>query len=380
MRLGLIARASNTGLGVQTHELYRHLKPHRTMVINCAMQKPVAVDLGRFPDAQVVNGFVPSEQDCRTFLRDIDVVVSCETFYRPGFADLARSMGVKTVLAPNFEFLDPHDRPDLWAAPSMWHYDDIPEPKCFLPVPIETSHVGGTCKESARNTEYAGVRAKAYEVDTPTSAASGGKTKPCTHFLHCVGRPATRDRNGSEDLLKALQFVTTPIRLTVTCQEPGHVEGLVRRYHIPPNVELVVRSGDVQCNTDLYRGQDVLLMPRRFGGLCLPVNEALGQGMPVVMPAISPNDSWLPPDWLVPATHAGQFMVKQNVVDFYSVSHRDLAQTIDRLASDAGFFQKAKREATELRDQLSWERLLPTYQKVLNGDEGVLVGREAKLR
>jgi glycosyltransferase involved in cell wall biosynthesis len=182
-----------------------------------------------------------------------------------------------------------------------------------------------------------------------------------------IGRPATRDRNGTEDLLASLQYVTASITLTVTCQEPGYVENMLHRFPVPANVELIVHSGDIQDNTDLYTGQDVLLMPRRFGGLCLPVNEALGAGMPVVMPRISPNDSWLPPNWLVCASQAGQFMVKQNLVDFYSVSHRELAQKIEAFASDAGFFQKAKQEAAELRDQLSWTALLPTYQRVLSG-------------
>jgi glycosyltransferase involved in cell wall biosynthesis len=179
-----------------------------------------------------------------------------------------------------------------------------------------------------------------------------------------VGRPAVHDRNGSEDLLAALFHVTADIRLTVTCQEPGYVESMLHRFHVPANVELVVRSGDVDNNLVLYEGQDVLLMPRRFGGLSLPANEALGSGMPVVMPDISPNNTWLPSDWLVPATLQGSFMAKQRV-DYYSVDHRALAAKIDLFASDAGFFQKAKREAAELRDQLSWDALLLTYHHVL---------------
>lgn len=310
------------------------MHPAKTMVVNCPSAKPLPLRADWYPNATWIHG-LPTAGDFHTWLQGLDVVYTAETGYNPDLWGEAQQASVKTVLHVNPEFLDRNDRPAVWAAPSMWRYDELPDPKCFLPVPITPAE----CYETAGST--------------------------ATNFVHVVGRPATRDRNGTEDLLKALQFVTATIRVTITCQEPGHVEGLVRRFHVPPNVELVVRSGDVQCNTDLYAGQDVLLMPRRFGGLSLPVNEALGAGLPVVMPRISPNDSWLPPDWLVCASQVGSFTVKQNVVDYFSVDHRELAQTIDRFAADAGFYAKAKTEALELRDQYSWETLLPTYQRVL---------------
>lgn len=348
MRLGLIARADARGLGVQCKSVYDNLHPVKTMVVDCPSAKPLPLRRDWYPGATWVHG-LPTAQDFRTWLDGLDVVYTAETGYSPALWDEAERAGVRTVLHANYEFLDHRDRPSVWAAPSLWRFDEWPTGTQFLPVPIDTSPVSG-CKPDLY-AHLTGIR-----------------------FLHVVGRPATRDRNGTEDLLAALLHVTADIRLTVTCQEPGYVESMLHRFHVPANVELVVRSGDVDNNLALYEGQDVLVLPRRFGGLCLPCNEALGAGMPVIMPTISPNDSWLPSDWLIPATPQGSFMAKQRV-DFYSVDHRALAEKINAFASDAGFFQKAKREATELRDQLSWERLLPTYQKVLNGDESVLVGR-----
>jgi glycosyltransferase involved in cell wall biosynthesis len=334
MRLGLIARADARGLGIQTKAVHDNLHPVKTMVIDCPSAKPLPLRRDWFPDATWVHG-LPTHGDFRTWLDGLDVVYTAETGYGTALWDEAERAGVKTVLAVNPEFLDRHDRPSLWAAPSMWRYDQLPEPKCFLPVPITPAE----CQETA------------------------GRT--ATRFVHVVGRPATRDRNGSEDLLASLQYVTTPVRVTITCQEAGYVENLVGRFSVPSNVELVVRSGDVQCNTDLYEGQEVLLMPRRFGGLCLPLNEALGAGLPVVMPAISPNNTWLPSDWLVPATQAGSFTVKQNVIDFYSVDHQAYAEKIDALAGDPGLYTKAKTEALELREQYSWDTLRPAYLRTL---------------
>jgi hypothetical protein len=41
---------------------------------------------------------------------------------------------------------------------------------------------------------------------------------------------------------------------------------------------------------DQYKDGDVLVIPRKYGGLCLPMQEALAHGIPVIMPDIEPND------------------------------------------------------------------------------------------
>jgi hypothetical protein len=40
----------------------------------------------------------------------------------------------------------------------------------------------------------------------------------------------------------------------------------------------------------MYDDQDVLLLPRRYGGLCLPALEAASMGLVVAMPECSPNE------------------------------------------------------------------------------------------
>jgi glycosyltransferase involved in cell wall biosynthesis len=110
--------------------------------------------------------------------------------------------------------------------------------------------------------------------------------------------------------------------------------------------------------------QDGLVLPRRFGGLCLPVNEALGAGMPVIMPAISPNDSWLPQEWLTPARWVRDFYAKTRV-DVYETDPQVLAAKIDEFASDPDQYAKARAKAYELRTELSWTALKPLYLEVL---------------
>lgn len=339
MRLGLIARADSRGLGVQCKSFHDQMRPTKTMVIDCPSQKPLPLRRDWYPGATWVKG-LPTAQDFRRWLQGLDVVYTAETGYSPHLWTEAQRAGVKTVLHTNYEFLNRADKPTLWLAPSMWHYSEVPAPKQFLPVPIESERFAAPARRPLAG--------------------------PARRFLHIVGRPAVHDRNGTAELLQALSLIKAKVTVTVKCQEPGYVSGLVREHniHTPNNVTFIVDSGDVPNYWDNYRGHDVLVMPRRFGGLCLPVNEALGAGMPVVMPDISPNNSWLPGEWLVRASKQGSFMAKQRI-DYYSVDHRALAAKIDQYATDPDFHTKAVDEATRLRNELSWDALKPEYEKVL---------------
>lgn len=305
------------------------------MVIDCPSAKPLPLRRDWYPNATWIHG-LPNASDFRRWLQDLDVVYTAETGYSQDLWPEANRAGVKTVLHANYEFLDHRDQPTLWAAPSMWHFDDFPTSKRFLPVPIETHRFTPNTGREARR------------------------------FLHVVGRPAVHDRNGTADLLQALRHVQSAVTVTVKCQEPGYVSGLVRTHNVrtPPNVTLIVDSGDVENYWDNFTGHDVMILPRRFGGLCLPVNEALGAGMPVIMPAISPNE-WLPSEWLIPANYVGAFQAKQRVL-FYSCMPQILAAKMDRFATDREFYTKAKDEAARLRNELSWDAMLPVYQKVLS--------------
>ena len=332
MRLGLIARADSRGLGIQTHAVYRNLVPAKTMTIDCPSMNPLPVRRDWYPDATWIHG-LPDEDDFREWLRDLDVVYTAETGYSQHLWSEAERAGVKTVLHVNPEFLDLRDRPSLWAAPSPWRYEELPEPKLHLPVPITP------------------------QPQRPRPSAA-------TRFLHVIGRPAIHDRNGTQILLEALKFIATSVTVTITCQDLGYLKDLIRHTRVPGHIELVVRTGDVVDNRDLYDGQDVLVLPRRFGGLCLPAQEAVGAGMPVIMPAISPNGAWLPAEWLVSAALTGRFRAK-TAVQLYATDVRCLADKIDQFATDPDLYSKSVALARDLAERLSWTALLPMYRRVL---------------
>lgn len=288
-------------------------------------------DLTRYPGAVVVHGWMPERATVLKFLEGLDVVFSCETFYHPQFVELARSRKVKTVLAPNFEFLDRRVHPDLLAPPTDWHWRDLPDPKKVLPVPVAVERF-----------------------------PQRGFPATAEHFTHVVGRPAVHDRNGTMDLLKALRHVRADIEVTIRCQDRDFLASIDGYPINRRKVKLNLVGGHVDNYWDNYTG-DVLLQPRRFGGLHLPALEALGAGMPVVMPDVSPNE-WLPGDWLVPAGWCDSFIAKQRI-DIYSANHHALAERIDHFATDAAFFTDARMEANRLAGEHSWDSLRETYIK-----------------
>lgn len=343
MRLGMIARADNSGLGIQTYEFARHMKPQKTLVIdvshlaNTTSHCNKSTHLDRFPGSIVHRGWEPSAKTIATFLDGLDVVYTAETPYSPYFMGMATERGIKTVIAPNYEFFDRDYHPDLLAVPTLWHFDDFPEPKVHLPVPIALDR---------------------WERADRQPQAGGS---PVRHFLHVVGRPAVHDRNGTTIVLDALVHVREPMALTLRCQDVSYLQSVISSITIPDHVTITVGGGDVRDYWDLYRDGDVMLMPRRYGGLCLPAQEAIGAGMPVIMPDVEPNNSWLPAEWLVEAFPLIELIVRNRIM-VNAVTPENLAAKMDEFASP-GFYAAAVSAAQQLAHDYSWDSLRAEYDR-----------------
>jgi hypothetical protein len=78
----------------------------------------------------------------------------------------------------------------------------------------------------------------------------------------------------------------------------------------------------------MYSGFDAMVLPRRYAGLCLPMNEALLSALPVFMTDISPNNAILPKEWLVKSYSLGTFRTKARI-ELFEVDIKTLAMTID---------------------------------------------------
>jgi len=352
MRVGLIARADKTGLGNQTRNLCYMLKPDKVMVIDSS---PFMNDNEQFPhwydgfNAFGVRGF-PTNSQARAFLKGLDVLISCELFYNPLFMTEAKKMGVKTVLQYNWEFLDNlqrpgHPHPDLFLAPSTWNIEEMEKHGLnnvvYLPPPLD---FGGF--STARNRNLRGA----------------SKT-----IVHVEGKRAVNDRNGTDIVLEALKHTNKNFQLIIKSQAPPNVMATFDSPDPRVRYDFSNPNDETELYSDGSHGFDFMLLPRKYGGLCLPMNEALSAGVPVVMSDVEPNNYYLPDEWLVKAHRSGDFMAR-TIIDINEVEPVDLAAKIDEfLDLPEEDLMLRKTEAIEIAlNNFSYEKLRPRYEEVLN--------------
>ena len=85
--------------------------------------------------------------------------------------------------------------------------------------------------------------------------------------------------------------------------------------------------------------------------------------MPVITTDISPNNNWLPKEWLIPASHAGQIQAKRTI-DYFEGDPVALAAKMDEMCDPDTYLKESKR-AEEIAQTISWDNLRSRYLEVL---------------
>jgi glycosyltransferase involved in cell wall biosynthesis len=257
-----------------------------------------------------IEGF-PTDEQVILWLEGLDVVITCEIFYNMRFVDIANKMGVKTINQYNWEFADylrvpTLTRPTILVSPSKWNLErakNLWGNVEYLPTPVFVD-------------DFAKVR------ETNMSRVFG-QTRP--RFLHIMGRQAMNDRNGTNDLLRAMRYSNDDFELVIKHQS-GQIDNSILW-----DDRVTFDSSSPENEVDLYKNFDAMILPRRYAGQCLPMTEALCAGLPVIMTDVSPNNEILPQFWCVPSHLTGRFMAR-TWVDMYTVNHAELGQKLDVLA------------------------------------------------
>lgn len=334
MKLGIIARADQTGLGYQTKSYVKHLNPSKVILIDSTSfgdwVRPQFPEWYANHNMITING-IPRDDELKTILSGLDVLLTAETPYNLNLYKVAREMGVKTVCVENAEFYDhikypEFEMPDLIIMPSVWKYEEI------------KAHA------ESRGTKVVQLH---HPVDRDEITYIP-RTKAT--FMHIAGKPAAFDRNGTWDFLQACP------NGVITTQSDDLRKQIGMRY---PQSQIYF---NIQQYNHLYQMADIMVLPRRYGGNCLVLNEALAAGMPVIMPDISPNNHLLPSEWLVPAHETGVFEPR-TTVPIYSVDIRALYSKLEWFREQDIATHSAK--ANELADSISWKTLKPEYERVL---------------
>lgn len=335
MKVGVIARADDRGLGNQTWEVARNLHPDRVLVVDVpsSRQQGFEPHFDRFPGATIVtdhSGVLP-EPTVREWLSGLDVVYTAESVYDVRLPEWADDQQVGVVIHGNPEFYRHRDAPSPtgWWSATDWRLEHMPPGTRVVPMPVPID------------------RFPAPDFDTSPR-----------RVLHVGGRAATGDRNGTR-IASATAGLLSRCEVVVTSQS-----------NIAPDgpVTLVRPEGDYWS---MYDGFSVLLLPRRYGGLCLPVNEACAAGLVPVMPDCSPNQWWP----IVPLpVHSTRKTVTcpGGIIESQDVHPKDAAAVVQRLL-DSEELPDLRRRARAWAEAHSWEALAPMW-----GDELARVATDAK--
>lgn len=362
MKIGLIAYSTKTGLGYQTYDFARHIKCSKILIPDLKRHNGMPTDHAKFndlaDDIRIADGF-PSREDAHWITDDIDLLFVCETPLNYDIFDMARDKGVKTIMQYNYEFLEYYrhkrlPKPDLLASPSYWNIEDTRSqgfaPVEYLPVPIDNSSI------------------------TPRSISEVKK------ITHVGGRIAKHDRNGTADFLEfavnfdqitmidGANFDRSKLIYEVYLQTPQTTAASNDFHEIKPLIhkakEILGERLSVRFDTanhlDMYKDSDLMILPRKYGGLCLPLWESLAHGVPVMMPNIEPNNRLLPRDWLTTSTECGNLEVHSKI-RMYKPDIFTLMMDATVVMND---IEEHSKKALELANEHSWKNMQEKYYRL----------------
>lgn len=330
MTLGLVARCDNGGLATMCWEAWRHLQPARTLIVRstgpaCGSPHP---DRYTGPGEVRLTGPHPSPADASWLCDGATAIYTAETWYGTAIPAVARRRA-RTFLHAMPEYWSPNVRAGQLLAPTTW---EPPPGSQHLPVPVATDRF------TARHVD---------QVQT---------------IYHIVS-PA-QDRNGTKLLLAALPLLEHPVRVLIRHAGRGPGE---------PGAEIIGRASvewlphDDGPYWDAWPADaDALVMPRRFAGLSLPMQEAAAQGLPILTLDREPEAGWLPAEARVAARVAGRVTTwRGRHVDYWDADPQDLADRIDVLTTSPDMAAELSAASRAWAGELAWSCWVDTYREVL---------------
>jgi len=251
-------------------------------------------------------------------LDKVDEVWFFETPFDWSYIVKARNKGVKTVLVAMYECTQ---------SPLPYYPDVI---------------LGGSVLE----TEF--FNAKHINVPVPDEVV-WKERKKAEVFVHNAGHGGLHGRNGTKELVEAMKYVQSPIKLLIRTQFDNVKCN-------DPRVEIQV--GDLPYE-ELFSVGDVFVYPDKFGGSCLPLQEAFASGMMIMASNRHPSNLWLPNETLIPIKGYQKLKIYREF-DAAIVDPQDIARTIDEwYGKDISKFSKAGKKWGKLN---SWPILKKEYE------------------
>lgn len=337
LKIGLLARADERGIAHQSREFWLNMHPSATLVM--LLDDPLwPEDQTKYSGRSVHYTHVDPRTRlldpllARRFVRSVDVVFAIESLMDWDLATWARENGCHTVVQGNPEFYI-HDRdglaqPDKWVWPTPWLQEELPQGE-YLPVPVP---------------------------DEPPVLA--GNPDDPLRVLHVAGHAAAGDRNGTVDFMEALHHIRSPMEVTIVGQD-----GWLPKCRPSSRISVHLNPSGVRDRWSMYARQHVIVLPRKYGGLCLPAQEAARCGLAVVMPGCSPNEIW--PGPRLRARKGRLHHAPKGRVQTYNVDPREIASTLDDLNRHRESLKLAMHDSEVWADNHTWRVLRPLYERVV---------------
>lgn len=335
--MGLLLRVDQGGLAAQTATLAQLLKPDVVLAIDLPEHKRRGdSQLHRYTDLPITAVATTDSLTPRLLAHvadQVDTLVTVECLYTNPAGWQAVNERCTTVLIAN---------PELYAGypahrivlPTSWHADRFPHAH-IVPHPVDT-----------------------------LAAARDRRTRSglARTFLH-VEAPAMLDRNGTDLVTQALPFVDEPCTLTVRSYRPAH--GLLAAGRVGKVTVRWDHSRPVDWRDCYPADTDVLLLPRRYGGLSLVVQEAASLGIPPVMLDVEPQRSEDWPGWRLPATVWRRSLMRGGEFDVHTTRPEALAATMTALARGGLDVEGESRRALMWAEARAWPNVAAQWEHVL---------------
>lgn len=311
-KIGSIVYATEQGLGYLAKSFYDNGLIHKVLIYPHSRRV-------NFPNWYGDDARLYSKENVDWLLSEVDTMLYFEEAFDWKVIPQARERGVKNVFMPMYEctrFPMPY-QPDVILSPSLLDQKYYPE-STFIPVPVNVFW-------------------------RPRTEAKV--------FVHNAGNGGLGGRNGTREVIEAMKYVKSPIKLIIRAQE-----GVIKTDD--PRIEV---HGPVPYE-ELWLEGDVFLFPEKFNGLSLPLQEAFASGMLVMCGDRFPMNTWLPKEPLIPVK---EYRKEKVSVEFDSavIDPVDIAARIDEwYGKDITDFSLQGKQWAENN---SWSKLKPIYEKYL---------------
>jgi hypothetical protein len=341
----MIARADRSGLGNQLTEIARHIPPRRALIVDVSRMRRGNIDPSLYahvPDVRIFEGDRVPDDLLAWLYNGMPASFSAECAYNPRWSDIARKAGCRTVIQLNPELAAPEWMTgDVAALPTIWEMARVETARRQIGLSAPVVLPLGVARDRLPPRPHDGTFRTLYH---PTAAAMA-------------------DRQGTQTVLDALSLCRTPFRLLVRSERQGPTRlGRSTIEWLPP------------CPNywDAYPdGCDGMVLPRRYGGQSLSINEAASLGWPVVTTDLDPQRQWFPPDALVAPGRPRMVPMKGTGGPFpvYTGDPYALAARLDELADNPDRVLALHEASLRYAESIAWDGPLRQRYEELLGQE-----------